>query len=140
VLNNLLCGLGIRSNNAEALKSYAQSLINLSTVSSIKDYLAQIIHFQLERIQIQQFLWAQVFLLERQISNIESYCKSYNMMVHMWESILSPFILDSIQCQHISLNIQRIYYGFISQTLLINPNFQQWEILETDILQAIPNT
>ena len=58
--------------NAESLKTYAQSLIQLSTNLGLPDYLQQVIHFQIEQIQAQQFLWSQVFLLERQISDIES--------------------------------------------------------------------
>jgi AcrR family transcriptional regulator len=47
--------------NAEQLKSYAQSLMELSTKLTFEDYLQQIIHFQLEQIQARQFLWAQTF-------------------------------------------------------------------------------
>ena len=86
--------------NAEQLKTYAQSLMELSTKLSFEDYLQQIIHFQLEQIQARQFLWAQTFLLERKISNIESYRKSYAMMVQMWRSILEPSIQDDEQLKH----------------------------------------
>ena len=54
-------------SNAEQLKSYAQQQIELSTNLTLQGYLQRIIHFQLEQIQAQQFLWAQTFLLERQI-------------------------------------------------------------------------
>ena len=67
-------------SNAETLKTYAQSLIELSTNLDFSAYLQQVIHFQLQEIQAQQFLWAQTFLLERQISSIEIYRKSYEMM------------------------------------------------------------
>ncbi|MHA3892669.1 TetR/AcrR family transcriptional regulator [Acinetobacter sp. GXMZU3951] len=120
-------------NNAEQLKSYAQTRMELSTKLSFEDYLQQIIHFQLEQIQAQQFLWAQTFLLERQISSIESYRKSYAMMLQMWHSILSPYVEDEIQLQRISLNVQRVCYGFVSQTLLVEPEFKDWQILEQDI-------
>ena len=120
-------------NNAEQLKSYAQTRMELSTKLSFEDYLQQIIHFQLEQIQAQQFLWAQTFLLERQISNIESYRKSYAMMLHMWRSILEPYVENEIQLQRISLNVQRVCYGFVSQTLLVEPEFKDWQILEQDI-------
>ncbi|WP_111859597.1 TetR/AcrR family transcriptional regulator [Acinetobacter sp. CFCC 10889] len=121
-------------SNAEALKSYAQSLIELSTNLDFSAYLQQVIHFQLQGIQAQQFLWAQTFLLERQISSIEIYRKSYEMMVQMWCSILAPFIQDHEQLNRISLNMQRICYGFISQTLLIEPEFGEWQVLEADVL------
>ncbi|MCT8088660.1 TetR/AcrR family transcriptional regulator [Acinetobacter sp. ANC 4216] len=124
-------------NNAEDLKTYAQSLIKLSTDMALDDYLKQVIHYQLEQIQAQQFLWAQTFLLERQISNIESYRKSYEMMVQMWQSILSPFMEDTEQLKRMSLNVQRVCYGFVSQTLLIEPEFGAWRQLENSIWQSI---
>ncbi|MBI1451467.1 MULTISPECIES: TetR/AcrR family transcriptional regulator [Acinetobacter] len=123
--------------NAESLKTYAQSLIQLSTNLGLPDYLQQVIHFQIEQIQAQQFLWSQVFLLERQISDIESYRKSYTMMVQMWQSILQPCITEDEQLKQMALNMQRICYGFVSQTLLIHPNFQIWDKLEADIATAL---
>ncbi|WP_425915931.1 TetR/AcrR family transcriptional regulator [Acinetobacter sp. TSRC1-2] len=126
-------------NNAEDLKTYAQSLIKLSTDLVLEDYLKQVIHFQLEQIQAQQFLWAQVFLLERQISNIESYRKSYEMMLQMWQSILAPFIQDAEQLKRMSLNVQRVCYGFVSQMLLVEPNFKEWTVLKRDIILTLIN-
>ena len=126
-------------HNAESLKSYAQSLIKLSTDVDFQEYLEQIIHFQIEQIQAQQFLWSQVFLLERQISDIESYRKSYAMMVQMWQSILEPFIQDEEQLKSMALNMQRVCYGFVSQTLLIEPTFKDWDVLEMDIVQFLKN-
>ena len=111
--------------------------MELSTKLNFEDYLQQIIHFQLEQIQAQQFLWAQTFLLERQVSNIESYRKSYAMMVQMWHSILEPYVDDQVQLQQISLNVQRLWYGFVSQTLLVEPEFGEWVILEKDIIQSL---
>ncbi len=126
-------------NNAEDLKTYAHSLLKLSTDMALDDYVKQVIHYQLEQIQAQQFLWAQTFLLERQISNIESYRKSYDMMVQMWQSILGPSIENTEQLKRMSLNVQRVCYGFVSQTLLVEPGFGQWEILERDINQNLVN-
>jgi hypothetical protein len=103
----------------------------------LQDYLKQVIHYQLEQIQAQQFLWAQTFLLERQVSNIESYRKSYEMMVQMWQSILLPFIEDTEQLKQMSLNVQRVCYGFVSQTLLVEPDFGAWRQLENSIWQSI---
>ncbi|MGF2635362.1 TetR/AcrR family transcriptional regulator [Acinetobacter johnsonii] len=123
--------------NAEQLKTYAQSLMELSTKLTFEDYLQQIIHFQLEQIQTRQFLWAQTFLLERQVSNIESYRKSYAMMVQMWRSILEPYVEDAEQLKRLSLNVQRICYGFVSQTLLVEPKFGKWQELETDIVNMV---
>ena len=124
-------------SNAESLKSYAQSLCELSTYSELQPYLEQIIRFQLEQMHLNQFLWAQTFLLERNISSIEIYKKSYLMMVDMWRSILEPFVQDAEQLYRISLNIQRVCYGFVSQTLLIEPEFGEWELLEGDIVQLL---
>ena len=124
-------------SNAESLKSYAQSLCELSTYSELQPYLEQIIRFQLEQMHLNQFLWAQTFLLERNISSIEIYKKSYLMMVDMWRSILEPFVQDDEQLYRISLNIQRVCYGFVSQTLLIEPEFGEWELLEQEILNTI---
>lgn len=124
-------------NNAETLKTYAQSQTQLSTKLSFQDYLAQVIHFQILQVEAQQHLWAQTFLLERQISSIEIYQKSYVMMVQMWRSILVPYIDNETALQRLSLNVQRVCYGFISQTLLIEPEFAEWEVLEEDILLAL---
>lgn len=126
-------------NNAEDLKTYAHKLLKLSTNLSLEDYLKHVIHYQLEQIQTQQFLWAQTFLLERQISNIKSYRKSYDMMVQMWQNILAPFIQDTEQLKRISLNVQRVCYGFVSQTLLVEPGFEEWRTLEEDIIQTLVN-
>ena len=104
---------------------------------SFEDYLQQLIHFQLEQIQARQFLWAQTFLLERKISNIESYRKSYAMMVQMWRSILEPSIQDDEQLKHMALNMQRVCYSFVSQTLLVEPEFEEWKELEKDIVQSL---
>ena len=124
-------------SNAEMLKSYAQSRYELSTNLEFPEYLQQVIHFQLQEIQTKQFLWAQSFLLERQVSSIESYQKSYAMMVQMWQSILKPFIQDNEQLQQRSLNVQRVCYGFVSQTLLTQPELSEWKVLEEDIIQTM---
>jgi hypothetical protein len=77
-----------------------------------------------------------VFLLERQISDIESYRKSYAMMVHMWQSILEPFIQNDEKLnKSMALNMQRVCYGFVSQTLLIEPEFLKWSQLQESILK-----
>lgn len=120
--------------NAEKIHLYAQQL-ELKLL--IKDYLSQVVHYQLQQIQAQQFLWAQTFLLERQISNIDSYRKSYAMMINMWENILNNWISDIQDLKHLSLHIQRICYGFVSQSLLIDPDFADWQTLENDILESI---
>ena len=123
--------------HAERLKSYAQQQLELSAVVEINRYIATIIQFQLQQIQAQQWLWAQTFLLERQVSHIETYQKSYSMMLQMWQQIFAPVIHNAEQQLHLALNLHRISYGFISQSLLINPHFQDWDVLHTDISLAI---
>ncbi len=123
--------------HAEQMKTYAQSLIKLSTDLDVQGYLQQIIHFQIEQVQQQQFLWAQTFLLERQISSIDIYRKSYAMMVQMWQDIIEPFIQDDMQLKSTALNLQRVCYGFISQTLLIEPEFGEWRDLECDMIHML---
>ena len=120
--------------HAEQMKTYAQSLIKLSTDLDVQDYLQHIIHFQIEQVQQRQFLWAQTFLLERQISSIDIYRKSYAMMVQMWQDIIEPYIQDEVHLKSTALNLQRVCYGFISQTLLIEPEFGEWQNLERDLL------
>lgn len=123
--------------HAERLKSYAQQQLELSTVVEINRYIATIIQFQLQQIQAQQWLWAQTFLLERQVSHIETYQKSYSMMLQMWQQIFAPVIHNAELQLRLALNLHRISYGFISQSLLINPHFQDWGTLYTDISLAI---
>ena len=123
-------------NNAEDLKTYAQSLIRLSTNLSLEDYLEQIVHFQIQQIQAQQFLWAQTFLLERQVSSQDAYQKHYQLMTELWNDILKPFVQQESLRLHSALNLHRTSYGFISQTLLVNCHFKDWEGLTQDILVA----
>ena len=123
-------------NNAEDLKTYAQSLIRLSTNLTLQDYLQQIVHYQSQQIQAQQFLWAQTFLLERQVSSQDAYQKHYQLMTELWNDILKPFIQQEQLRQRSALNLHRISYGFISQTLLVNCHFKDWEGLTQDILAA----
>ena len=125
------------NQHAEHLKSYAQQQLELSAVVEINRYIATIIQFQLQQIQAQQWLWAQTFLLEQQVSHIETYQKSYSMMLQMWQQIFAPVIHNAEQQLRLALNLHRISYGFISQSLLINPHFQDWDALHTDISLAI---
>ena len=124
-------------HNAEQMKTYAQSLMKLSTNLDFSTYVQQMIHFQIEQVKTQQFLWAQVFLLERQISSIEIYQKSYAMMVDMWRCILAPFENEIAEIDRLALNLQRVCYGFISQSLLVTPEFAEWDDLERDMIQML---
>ena len=123
-------------SNASALKTYAQSLMELSTKLSFEDYLQQIIHFQIKQVQQQQMIWQQIFQLERQVSSQDAYQKHYELMLKLWNEILMPFIAEVKQRQRTALNLHRISYGFISQTLLVNSCFNSWHDLTQDILLA----
>ena len=123
-------------HNAEQMKTYAQSLMKLSTNLDLSAYVQHMIHFQIKHVKAQQFLWAQVFLLERQISSIEIYQKSYAMMVEMWRTILTHFKAE-IALDRLALNFQRVCYGFISQSLLVTPEFAKLHDLERDIIHML---
>ena len=123
--------------SAIALHSYAQSYIELSTDVDIFTYLSSLIHFQIKHIQRQQPIWAQIFLLERQVSSPEAYRKHYQLMLELWNTLLMPFVNDLKARADFALNIQRISYGFISQSLLIQPDFKAWDSLEQDILKSL---
>lgn len=126
---------GYIKDNATQLLTYAQQQTT-SSPSDLLDHVRNLIHYQLQLIQHDQFLWAQIFLLERQVSSIDSYRKSYDRMVQMWQQLIQNCVEpDAIATM--ALNIQRICYGFVSQTLLINPQFQDWLQLEQDILRSL---
>ena len=36
-----------------------------------------------------------------------------------------------------ALNMQRVCYGIVSQTLLVEPEFEEWDALEKDIVQSL---
>ena len=79
-------------HNAQIMQAHAQQCISSSAIHQLAHYLAQIVDFQISQVKAQQFLWAQTFLLERQISTMHSYRKSYAMMVDMWCQILQNFL------------------------------------------------
>ena len=54
-----------------------------------------------------------------------------------WHSILKPYIEDEVKLQQMSFNVQRVCYGFVSQTLLVEPEFGEWKELEKDIVQSL---
>jgi hypothetical protein len=76
-----------------------------------------------------------VFSLRTADFKYRNLSKSYAMMVQMWQNILKPFIQDNEQLQQISLS--NGCYGFVSQTLLIEPEFKRLESLENEILQQL---
>ncbi|OTG67097.1 TetR/AcrR family transcriptional regulator [Acinetobacter silvestris] len=109
------------------------SPINKEQLHTFIEYLLQI---QISNIQSEQKIWAKLFLLERQISSPEAYQKHYELMIQSWTQALSCFIHTTDP--HLSLNIHRISYGFISQTLLVDPDFQDWKVLYQDMIKIIP--
>ena len=86
-------------------------------------------------IQAEQQIWAQLFLLERQISSPEAYQKHYQLMIYVWDQALNCYTHNP--AQNLSLNIHRISYGFISQSLLVNPDFQHWDQLAQEIIHLM---
>lgn len=123
--------------NAITLKTYAQSRIELSTNEELFLYLSHLIHFQITNIQQQSRIWSQLFCLERQISTPEAYQNHYKLMLDLWNGLLTPFMANLNIRQRFALNLHRIIYGFISQTLLLHPDFNAWDTLEQDILSSI---
>ena len=108
--------------------------------SDLNTYIQALIHLQLERIAEHGTLWKKLFLLERQISNTEIYQKHYSQHVEAWCFVLKQHpehVLMDVEW--LALNIHRISYGFISQTLMVSQHDQttDWERLEQDIQIAI---
>lgn len=127
--------------NARLLQQQAPLLINHEHLP-LKSYVQQLLQSQLEQIKSQQVIWAKLFLLERQVSSPEAYQKHYALMVDTWHTTLSlyananhsPLNLDFAA---LALNIHRISYSFISQSLLCEAQFSQWSQLQADIAIAI---
>ncbi|MFC3903491.1 transcriptional regulator, TetR family [Acinetobacter marinus] len=97
----------------------------------ITDYVKQLIHIQLKKIQNAQQIWATIFLLERQLSTSEVYQKHYALMCQLWQDLLQPFAIANLG--RTAINLHRVIYGFVMQTLLVEPDFSEWTHLETDI-------
>lgn len=105
------------------------------TLAQLKQLIKYLLRFQIRQIQAEQQIWAQLFLLERQISSPEAYQKHYQLMIHVWDQALNCYTHNP--AQNLSLNIHRISYGFISQSLLVNPDFQHWDQLAQEIIHLI---
>lgn len=97
----------------------------------ITDYVEQLIQIQLKKIQNTQQIWATIFLLERQLSTSEIYQKHYALMCQLWQNLLQPFAIENLE--RTAINLHRVIYGFVMQTLLVEPDFSEWTDLETDI-------
>lgn len=98
---------------------------------SLPNYVKQLIQFQLNKIQNAQQIWATIFLLERQLSTSEIYQKHYALMCQLWQDLLQPFAIEHLE--RTAINLHRVIYGFVMQTLLVQPDFSEWTHLETDI-------
>ena len=105
------------------------------TLAQLKQLIKYLLRFQIRQIQAEQQIWAQLFLLERQISSPEAYQKHYQLMIYVWDQALNCYTHNP--AQNLSLNIHRISYGFISQSLLVNPDFQHWDQLAQEIIHLI---
>ena len=98
---------------------------------SLSNYVKQLIQFQLNKIQNAQQIWATIFLLERQLSTSEIYQKHYALMCQLWQDLLQPFAIKHLE--RTAINLHRVIYGYVMQTLLVQPDFSEWTHLETDI-------
>ena len=98
---------------------------------SLPNYVKQLIQFQLNKIQNAQQIWATIFLLERQLSTSQIYQKHYALMCQLWQDLLQPFAIGHLE--RTAINLHRVIYGFVMQTLLVQPDFSEWTHLETDI-------
>ena len=105
------------------------------TLAQLKQLVKYLLRFQIRQIQAKQQIWAQLFLLERQISSPNAYQKHYQLMIDVWDQALNCYTHNP--AQNLSLNIHRISYGFISQSLLVNPDFQHWDQLAQEIIHLI---
>lgn len=128
-------------HNARCLQQQAPLLINHGHLP-LKSYIQQLLQSQLEQIQRQQLIWAKLFLLERQVSSPEAYQKHYALMIDAWHTTLSLYANANHVTPHfdfaaLALNIHRISYSFISQSLLCEAQFSQWSQLQADLFIAI---
>ena len=105
------------------------------TLAQLKQLVKYLLRFQIRQIQAKQQIWAQLFLLERQISSPNAYQKHYQLMIDVWDQALNCYTHNP--AQNLSLNIHRISYGFISQSLLVNPDFHHWDQLAQEIIHLI---
>ncbi|MCU4482128.1 TetR/AcrR family transcriptional regulator [Acinetobacter ursingii] len=124
--------------NAHALQQATETALKYNT--NLKTYINTLIHLQIASIAEKSHLWQKLFLLERQISNTEIYQKHYSQHVEAWCFVLKQHpehVLMDVEW--LALNIHRISYGFISQTLMVSQHDQitDWERLEQDIQIAI---
>ncbi|MBJ9984213.1 TetR/AcrR family transcriptional regulator [Acinetobacter sp. S40] len=122
--------------NAHSLQQAAETALKQST--DLKTYIYTLIHLQIAPIIEQSRLWQKLFLLERQISNVDIYQKHYLQHVQSWADTLKHYPDHMlIDIEWLALNIHRISYGFISQTLMISSHRPNWEQLERDIQMGI---
>lgn len=116
---------------AQELLEHGMHLRATQPEISLSNYVKQLIQFQLNKIQNAQQIWATIFLLERQLSTSEIYQKHYALMCQLWQDLLQPFAIEHLE--RTAINLHRVIYGFVMQTLLVQPDFSEWTHLETDI-------
>nr|WP_130804904.1 TetR/AcrR family transcriptional regulator [Acinetobacter ihumii] len=122
--------------NALALQHSCETALKQNI--PLKTYIHSLIHVQIEAIAEQSHLWQKLFLLERHISNIDMYQKHYLQHVHAWCFALKQHPRHTeINIEWLALNIHRISYGFISQSLMVNLEIPDWKKLEQDIQIAL---
>lgn len=116
---------------AQELLGHGAQIKNFRPDILITDYVEQLIQIQLKKIQNAQQIWATIFLLERQLSTSEVYQKHYALMCQLWQDLLQPFAIEHLE--RTAINLHRVIYGFVMQTLLVQPDFNEWTDLEIDI-------
>ena len=122
--------------NAHTLQRAAETL--LVSDHDVKTYIDALIHLQIVSIAQQSHLWQKLFLLERHISNIEMYQKHYLQHVQAWCFALKQHPSHiGLDVEWFALNIHRISYGFISQSLMVGIELPDWKKLEQDIQIAL---
>ena len=116
---------------AQQLLDHGAQIKNSQPDILITDYVEQLIHIQLQKIQNAQQIWKTIFLLERQLSTSEVYQKHYALMCQLWQDLLQPFAIGHLE--RTAINLHRVIYGFVMQTLLVQTDFNEWTDLEIDI-------
>ncbi len=120
---------------ARALEQYANTL---EASLELALYIEALVNFQIQSIRQEQHIWATLFLLERQISSVSAYQKHYRLHVESWCKVLVHLCnCPRQELESLALNLHRIIYSMISQTLLQEPEYQHWFELKQDIRRAI---
>ncbi|MCH4248015.1 MAG: TetR/AcrR family transcriptional regulator [Acinetobacter populi] len=122
--------------NIQQLQQLATAYLSDHHDLNIAPYLRYLIEQQILMIKQEQRIWATIFLLERQLSSVEIYQKHYELMTQHWQTLITFYFPQPVKKQRAAQNLHRILYGFVMQSLLIQPDFRDWENLQQDIITA----